>query len=148
MNRNFGYCPEKDAAYKGIAENMAVKGAGWRMGNGKRNTNTEIYERLISAIECYYCGNDVRYLFLHGGCYWLALTLHKYIPDSVIVFNRKMQHCACLFNQGVYDIRGRILSEGFAVASAKDMDYMRKHFVPNFDTKAIGAYLSAVMDRK
>lgn len=107
------------------------------------NGNIERYEKLILTIKEYFNGKDVFYLFLHGGCYWLALTLHKYISESEIVFNRKQQHCASLIGQKVYDIRGRISSEGFRIATEKDMKYMQKHFVPCFDTEALIRYLNA-----
>lgn len=113
-----------------------------------RNINIEIYEKLILAIKEYFAGKDVLYLFLHGGCYWLALILNKYISDSEIVFNRKRQHCACLINQKVYDIRGRIPGEGFYIATEKDMKYMQKHFVPCFDTDAISRHLSMIMEKE
>lgn len=106
----------------------------------------EIYERLIEAIQSYFCGRNIQYMFLHGGCYWLARVLQKYIPDSVIVFNRKMQHCACLFNNGIYDIRGRISSRGFFIATTKDIKYMQKHFVPSFDAEALENYLNTIMN--
>lgn len=64
------------------------------LGTDKRTTEIKIYERMIVAIYSYFRGENIQYMFLHGGCYWLAMTLQQYIPDSVIVFNRKMQHCA------------------------------------------------------
>lgn len=85
---------------------------------------------------------------MHGGCYWLAMVLQQYIPDSVIVFNQKMQHCACLFNNGVYDIRGRIPSSGFFVATTEDMKYMQKHFVPSFDAEELENHLNKIMNKK
>ena len=115
------------------------------MGLRGMNENKIIYEKLINGIKYYYKGKDIFQMFLHGGCYWLALTLHKYIPDSAIVFNQKMQHCACLFNQGVYDIRGRIHSGGFVIAGKEDMEYMKKHLVLYFDTKGLGCYLNELM---
>lgn len=114
----------------------------------KRKINMEIYNKLILTIKKYFDGKDVQYTFLHGGCYWLAITLCQYIPDSVIVFNRKIQHCACLFNDGVYDIRGRIQSRGFFVATTEDMKYMQKHFVPTFDAEILGNHLNVVMNKK
>lgn len=80
-------------------------------------------------------------MFTKGGCYWLAKTLHQYIPGSEIVFNRRAQHCACWFDNGVYDISGRISGTGFYPATSRDMDYMKKHFVPYFDVKPIGEHV-------
>ena len=110
--------------------------------------NLKIYKKLIAAIRQYCAGRDVNYMFLHGGCYWLASILHEYIPDSNIVFNRKFQHFACQFNRGIYDIRGRIMSEGFTIATEKDMAYMRKHFIPYFDTEALNGYVYLVMNEQ
>lgn len=103
--------------------------------------NIKIYENLIIAIKHYFMKKDIYYMFLHGGCYWFASTLHEYIPDSDIVFNQKMQHCACAFNRGVYDIRGRISKTGFVIATMKDMEYMSKHFVPCFDIEKLNMFL-------
>lgn len=117
------------------------------LGTDKRTTEIKIYERMIVAIYSYFRGENIQYMFLHGGCYWLAMTLQQYIPDSVIVFNRKMQHCASLFNNGVYDIRGRISGSGFFVATTEDMKYMQKHFVPSFDEEALENHLNMIMDK-
>lgn len=111
----------------------------------KRNSNMESFEKVILTIQSYFSGRDILQLFLHGGCYWLAMTLHQYIPDSVIVFNRKMQHCASFFDNGVYDIRGRIPSGGFCIATMEDLKYMEKHFIPDFDADALQTHLDAIM---
>lgn len=112
----------------------------------KRKADIEIYERVILSIRDYYSGKDIRYMFLHEGCYFLAMTLYQYIPDSMIVFNRKIQHCANLFTDGVYDIRGRIPSRGFFVATSEDMEYMQKHFVPSFDSEVLTNYIKTIMN--
>lgn len=114
----------------------------------KREADMKIYERLIEAIRNYFGGKNIRHIFLHGGCYWLAMALQQYIPDSVVVFNRKMQHCACLFDNGIYDIRGRIPSSGFFVATTEDMQYMQKRFVPSFDAEELENYLNVIMSEK
>lgn len=117
------------------------------METDKRKTNMATYNKLILTIKRYFDGKDVQYMFLHGGCYWLARTLYQYIPDSVIVFNRKMQHCASLFNDGVYDIRGRIPSGGFFVPTTEEMKYMQKHFVPSFDAEVLEKHLNMIMNK-
>lgn len=109
--------------------------------------NITIYEKLIAAVKQYFAGRDVRYMLLHGGCYWLASTLHEYISGSDIVFHQQMQHCACAFDRGVYDIRGRISGRGFMIATARNMEYMKKHFVPCFDVEAINRYLKELMQK-
>lgn len=110
--------------------------------------NTAIYEKLINAVKQYFAHKDIYSILLHGGCYWLASALHEYIPDSDIVFHRQMQHCACAFNRGVYDVRGRISARGFRIATMQDMEYMKKHFVPCFDIEAINAYLKNIMQKE
>lgn len=108
--------------------------------------NIKTYEKLIAAIRQYCAGRNIKYMFLHGGCYWLASIIHGYVPGSEIVFNRKMQHCACLFNNGIYDIRGRITKEGFKIAVSEDIKYMKKRFIPCFDADALGRHLHSVME--
>ena len=58
-----------------------------------------------------------------------------------------MQHCACLFNDGVYDIRGRIQSRGFVVAATEDIKYMQRHFVPAFDAEALKEHVNIIMNK-
>lgn len=40
------------------------------------------------------------------------------------------------------------MSEGFEIATAKDMEYMEKRFVPCFDTGALSSYIYLVMNRQ
>ncbi len=105
----------------------------------------KIHEKLVLTLKMIFKGRDVNLIFMHGGCYWFAEMLKKYIPCSEIVFNRKLQHCASYFNNGVYDIRGRIMSDGFFVASAKDIAYMKKHFIPCFDTETVKRNVEKLM---
>lgn len=106
--------------------------------------NLEIYQMVIDSITQYYKGRNFRYMFLHGGCYWLAATLHKYIRDSEVVINYRLQHCACRFDKGVYDITGRISGRGFFAAEKKDFSYMEKHFKPYFDTEPINNHAESL----
>lgn len=112
----------------------------------KWKADIEIYERLIVSIRDYFSGMDIQCMFLHEGCYFLAMILHQYIPNSAIVFNRKIPHCACLLNNGIYDIRGKIPGGGFFIATSEDMRYMQKHFIPSFDAGALAEYLSKIMN--
>lgn len=43
------------------------------LGTDKRTTEIEIYEELIGSIQSYFRGEDVRYMFLQRGCYWLTM---------------------------------------------------------------------------
>ena len=99
----------------------------------------------IESIQDYFGGMDIQYMFLHEGCYFLAMILHQYIPDSAIVFNRKIPHCACLLSNGIYDIRGKIPSGGFFIATSEDMRYMQKHFIPSFDVGALAELYIGIM---
>lgn len=107
--------------------------------------NWKMYQVIIGGIARYYQGKNFRYRFLHGGCYWLATTLHKYIPDSEIMISYALQHCGCRFDKGVYDITGRISGQGFHVAEEKDFLYMEKHFRPHFDTESVSDYLKPII---
>lgn len=103
--------------------------------------NLEIYQRIIGEICDFYGKRRIKNWCLHGGCYWLALVLHQYIYDSEIVINYSLQHCGCRFDRGVYDITGRICAKGFHEATQRDHAYMKKNFIPNFDTEAVKRHL-------
>ena len=57
--------------------------------------------------------------FLEGGCYWLAKFLQNGIPLSYIMINRMEEHCALYFENGLYDVRGRISINNFKKANER-----------------------------
>ena len=101
----------------------------------------EEYKRVIDAIYKFYNGRDVVDLFCHGGCFYLARRLTSLIDDSLIMWNRKKMHCAAYFDKGLFDITGRISKKGFYIADSKAIQYMKKHFIPDFNTKELDKYL-------
>lgn len=104
----------------------------------------EYYESLIHALEEYFNRKGWRKLFLSGGCYWLADLLNRGIRDSHIMINRIEEHCAVWFDQGLYDVRGRIPAGDFHVASEREINFMRKNYIPSFDTEKLERYLEGM----
>jgi hypothetical protein len=101
------------------------------------------YLKVMDALGRYFKEEDWKRLFMKGGCYWLADLLQKGIPHSYIMINRMEEHCGVFFNNGLYDVRGRIPTRFFQAAEEKDISYMKKHYHPEFDTKELERYLNA-----
>lgn len=91
------------------------------------------YDICDTILACFDTVKHGKYVLTHGGCFWFAKKVHEYIPSSDIVFNRCMQHCAVMIDNSVYDATGCISKQYFKSASAKDIEYMQKHFKPNID---------------
>ena len=96
---------------------------------------------VLAALASYFHNRDWKSLFLTGGCYWLADFLHDGIQDSVIMINRIEEHCALYFEHGLYDVRGRISTKDFRRAQERDIRFMKKNYVPHFDTKKLEQYV-------
>lgn len=79
---------------------------------------------------------------MQGGCYWLANVLHQGIPQSRIMINRMEEHCAVYFERGLYDVRGKISQKYFEPAGPREISFMKKNYVPRFDTKSLECYLA------
>ncbi len=101
----------------------------------------EYYLRVVRTLEHYFGSKDWRKLFLDGGCYWLANLLHEGIPYSWIMINRCEEHCAVYFENGLYDIRGKISSRNYMYVTEKDISFMKKNYVPHFDISSLEDYL-------
>ena len=101
----------------------------------------EIYNELLQAIGTYFGEKDWKKYFLAGGCYWFANYLHLKIQDSVLMINRVEEHCALHFENGLYDVSGRISSSGFHVATEREISFMQKNYVPKFDVALLENYL-------
>lgn len=99
------------------------------------------YRNVLTLLERYFAGSDFRKPFLQGGCYWLADFLHRGIRDSRIMINRVEEHCALAFGRGIYDVTGCISARNFHAASERELSFMKKHYVPGFDTAALEQYL-------
>lgn len=78
---------------------------------------------------------------MEGGCYWLAKILQNGIPLSHIMINRIEEHCALYFEQGLYDVRGKISTRNFTFAGDRDISFMEKNYIPHFDYKKVEGYL-------
>ncbi|MBQ7839208.1 MAG: hypothetical protein IJ390_01775 [Lachnospiraceae bacterium] len=104
----------------------------------------EVYEKVLRALECYFGRKDWKKLFLCGGCFWLAEFLHERIPGSYLIINRAQEHCALCFDGGLYDVSGKISMKGFEKATERQISFMRKNYVPKFDTGKLKEYLNAV----
>lgn len=103
----------------------------------------EIYDLTIHRIKKYFANKDVDELFLHGGCYWLANYLHERLSLSFIMFNKEKEHCAIEFHNELYDITGKINSKQYRLATERNLEYMKKHYIPTFDVKNVEHYLKA-----
>lgn len=102
------------------------------------------YKKIIDALACYFAKNGWEKLFLNGGCYWLANVLHQGIADSVFMINRIEEHCALYFEHGLYDVRGQIPMKNFHIASDREINFMRKNYIPKFETENLERYLATL----
>lgn len=100
-----------------------------------------VYMRIIFLLREYFAQNTED-LFLSGGCYYLADLLHKEIPSSHIMINRWKEHCATqIESYGIYDITGKISPYQFSYATARDIAFMKKNYIPRFNTEVLSAYV-------
>ena len=108
----------------------------------------DFYKNVLRLLERYFAESGWKKLFLNGGCYWLADTLHQGIASSRIMINRMEEHCALYFDNGLYDIRGRISTKDFHEAKEKEINFMKKNYVPKFDVKRLEQYLGEELRRE
>lgn len=101
----------------------------------------QFYKLVLKILENYFAESGWKKMFLNGGCYWLADTLHKGIHGSRIMINRIEEHCGLYFENGLYDVRGRIPTNGFHVARENEISFMKKNYIPQFDVKRLEQYL-------
>ena len=100
----------------------------------------DIYYNIIQKIKIHF-PTTWKEKFLQGGCFWLADYIHKNIPESIIMVNWQAMHAAIQINQKLYDITGNISKNNFHHASPQDINYMKKHFIPNFDTTKLKEFI-------
>lgn len=105
-------------------------------------TDLQYYRNILRLLERYFANKDWKNLFLTGGCYWLADTLHQGINGSVIMINRIEEHCALFFGNGLYDVRGRIPKTDFHAAAEQEIQFMKKNYRPKFDAEKLNQYLA------
>ncbi len=102
----------------------------------------QYYEMLVSALEQYFAGQkDWKSYFTEGGCYWFASRVCDNTPGAYLMVDRGGEHCAVSIGAGVYDIGGKVCRKHFHPASDHEVAFMRKHYVPQFDTSRVEAYL-------
>lgn len=100
----------------------------------------DYYKKVLAVLEEYFNEKNWKKLFLTGGCYWLADFLHRGIGGSVIMINRMEEHCALYFENGLYDIRGKISEKYFRRAEERDICFMKKNYIPAFDAEKLEQY--------
>ncbi len=105
----------------------------------------EYYLTVLGLLEQYFNSKNWRKLFLEGGCYWLANKLHEGIPGSYLMLNRWEEHCGICIEHGLYDVRGKIPSLNYKYATERDLNYMKKHYIPHFDVGSLEEYLRKEM---
>ena len=101
----------------------------------------QYYEKFLLALEEYFNAANWKKLFLQGGCYWFANTLCQGISKSKLMINRDKEHCGLFFENGLYDVTGKISTVHFRDATEKDISFMKKNYIPHFDTQALETYL-------
>lgn len=101
----------------------------------------DYYQKILKALENYFTKANWKNLFMEGGCYWLADTLHRGIPGSYLIINRSEEHCGVYFENGLYDIRGRISARLFRKAKERDICFMKKNYIPKFQVENLEQYL-------
>ena len=103
----------------------------------------DVYQDYVNKLKVYFKGKNVKNLFLHGGCYFFAKNLVKKLKGGRIYWNRKLMHCAVLYDKQLYDFTGKISKKDFIPADESAIKYMEKHFVPDFDVQRLQSYLNA-----
>jgi len=99
-------------------------------------------------LEQYFSEKNWEKLFLTGGCYWLADFLHQGIQGSIIMINRVEEHCALYFEKGLYDVRGKISTKNFYAAKEREISFMKKNYLPQFDTEQVTHYLNSILKQE
>lgn|GEM_PF-1931367 len=102
----------------------------------------EIYASTVQALQRYFGKDAVNELFLHGGCYFFASYLHSHMKNSFIMFNKEREHCAIEFQNELYDITGKIGRKDYKIATPRQLDYMKKRYIPDFNEKDLIVYLT------
>ncbi len=87
----------------------------------------KINEFLSNYFNC-----DIYSLFSNGYCLEYYEILKLIYPDCKMVLQKNNDHCACLINDEVYDVRGLCDKESFEIARKKDIDFVYS-FYKRFD---------------
>ena len=101
----------------------------------------DIYELIIKAIRDFMKEEDYKTLFLTGGCYWFATLVASWVPNSYLMMNWRLEHCAVMVDQKLCDITGQISKVGYTYVSERELKYMKKHYKPDQNLKALDHYI-------
>lgn len=96
--------------------------------------------RLLNAAVPLYTGAGTEY-FMMG-----TIADDHELRDSVIMINRIEEHCALAFEDGLYDITGRISVKNFHRASMREISFMKKNYIPHFNTEELEEYLAGITE--
>ncbi|HIR14679.1 MAG TPA: hypothetical protein IAB31_12235 [Candidatus Choladousia intestinavium] len=58
------------------------------------------------------------------------------------MIKRAEEHCAVAFARGICDVTGKISGKNFHVASQREISFMKKNYIPRFDTEKLEQYLT------
>ena len=84
---------------------------------------------LVQEDDIFLEGGSASYYFTHGGCYELFKVVNHYIPETVCMINKELDHCAIGYKDNIYDALGIIKNRGeFSIATKEDIEYMERSF--------------------
>lgn len=61
------------------------------------------------------------------------------------MINRIEEHCALYFENGLYDVRGRISVRNFHAASEREISFMKKNYIPKFDQEQLEKFIRSAV---
>lgn len=84
---------------------------------------------LVQENEIFMEGGSAKYYFTHGGCYELYKVVNHYIPETVCMINKELDHCAIGYDNKIYDALGLVENkDDFSIATKEDIEYMERSF--------------------
>lgn len=84
---------------------------------------------LVQEDDTFMNGGSAGYYFTHGGCYELFKVVNHYIPETVCMINKEVDHCAIGYNNNIYDALGIVENKDeFSIATKEDIEYMERSF--------------------
>ena len=107
----------------------------------RKRGDMELYKTIVRAIRDYMKTDDYMALFLTGGCYWFASLVAANVPNSYLMINYRLEHCAVMVEQKLYDITGPISKEGYTYADERQIKYMKKNYRIDIDLTALEQYI-------
>lgn len=84
---------------------------------------------LVQEDDAFMNDGSAGYYFTHGGCYELFKVVNHYIPETVCMINKELDHCAIGYNNNIYDALGIVENKDeFSIATKEDIEYMERSF--------------------